>query len=264
MSNILQKICAKKLNHIKQCKITKPETELIGALQEVSPVRGFYNALKASSASGYGLIGEIKKASPSKGLIRDDFNPGGLATAYEKGGACCLSVLTDEPFFQGHNNFLMQARSSSSLPILRKDFMLDRYQITEARSLGADCILLIMAALDFATADRLEKYAFELGMDVILEVHNEEELTLALTMASPLIGINNRNLKTMTTDIATTEKLIALAPSDRLIISESGLATSNDLSRMAAAGARCFLIGESLMRQGDVERATRSLLSNPS
>lgn len=264
MTNILETICSQKLTQIAKCKSLKPETELLLEARDAMPVRGFSTALKEKSKNGYGLIGEIKKASPSKGLIRENFNPEALAIAYEKGGAACLSILTDEPFFQGHNSFLIKAKESSSLPILRKDFILDTYQVTEARVIGADCILLIMAALNDLTAKKLEEHAFELGMDVLVEVHNEEELERALSLDSVLLGINNRNLKTMVTDINMTEKLAALAPSQKLLISESGLVTRQDLSRMSAAGARCFLIGESLMLQDDVEEATRVLLSNPS
>ena len=263
MADILAKICEVKRSHVEQCKSTVPHSELKEKLPNSFAVKSFSEALKTSLKFGYGLIAEIKKASPSKGLIRKDFIPNELALSYQRGGASCLSVLTDEPFFMGRNDFLTSVREISSLPILRKDFMLDPYQITESRVLGADCILLIMAALNDDLAIELENYAFDLGMDVLIEVHDEHEMERALRLKSPLIGVNNRNLKTMKTDLATTERLAHLVPMDRILISESGLNTEADLARMANVGARCFLIGEALMRQENLEDATRSILSKP-
>ena len=263
MADILAKICEVKRSHVEQCKSTVPHSELKEKLPNNFAVKSFSEALKDSLKFGYGLIAEIKKASPSKGLIRKDFSPNELALSYQRGGASCLSVLTDEPFFMGRNDFLTSVREISSLPILRKDFMLDPYQITESRVLGADCILLIMAALNDDLAIELENYAFDLGMDVLIEVHDEHEMERALRLKSPLIGVNNRNLKTMKTDLATTERLAHLVPMDRILISESGLNTEADLARMANVGARCFLIGEALMRQENLEDATRSILSKP-
>jgi indole-3-glycerol phosphate synthase len=263
MADILAKICEVKRSHVEQCKSTVPHSELKEKLPNNFAVKSFSEALKTSLKFGYGLIAEIKKASPSKGLIRKDFSPNELALSYQRGGASCLSVLTDEPFFMGRNDFLTSVREISSLPILRKDFMLDPYQITESRVLGADCILLIMAALNDDLAIELENYVFDLGMDVLIEVHDEHEMERALRLKSPLIGVNNRNLKTMKTDLATTERLAHLVPMDRILISESGLNTEADLARMANVGARCFLIGEALMRQENLEDATRSILSKP-
>jgi len=263
MSDILAKICADKKNHIVVQKKQKSLSDLEHLITRQTPTRGFIKSLKNSVADGrYGLIAEIKKASPSKGLIREDFDPEMLAKAYAVGGASCLSVLTDIPYFQGDDAYLAVARDAVDLPVLRKDFMLDPYQIVEARSLGADCVLLIMAALGDEQAAELENTAIGLGMDVLIEVHNEQELDRALKLKSPLIGINNRNLKTLVVDIAMTEQLAALVPENRLLVSESGLSTGVDLARMSRVGARCFLIGESLMRMGNVETATAELLQS--
>lgn len=239
-----------------------PFSELEQRIAAAQPPRGFIQSLKTSVDAGrYGLIAEIKKASPSKGLIREDFNPPSLAKAYERGGASCLSVLTDEPYFQGNDHYLAEARHAVSLPVLRKDFMIDPYQIVESRALGADCILLIMAALSDDQAQELEEEAIDLEMDVLIEVHDDDELDRALKLKSPLVGVNNRNLKTLEVDIARSEAMLSRFPSDRIAVAESGLYTPDDLARMEAAGASCFLVGESLMRQEDVEAATRELLS---
>ncbi|PHS78685.1 MAG: indole-3-glycerol-phosphate synthase [Rhodospirillaceae bacterium] len=263
MSDVLDEINAYKREHIAACKEKRPMIDVQTAALKASPPRGFIKALKETVKRGrYGLIAEIKKASPSKGLIRENFNPPELAKAYEAGGAACLSVLTDMKYFQGSDFYLAQARAEVALPVLRKDFMLDPYQVIEARAMGADCILLIMASLSDTQAAELEHVAHTLGMDVLIEVHNAPELERALKLKSELIGVNNRNLKTMEIDIATTEHLARLMPKDRMMVSESGLFTKADLDRMAKVGANCFLIGESLMRQADVKTATRTILGN--
>lgn len=266
MSDILAKICADKRAHIaRQQAIHAPAAVMAAALERNrnDPPRGFAKRLERAVRAGfYGLIAEIKRASPSKGLIRADFDPAGLARAYQAGGASCLSVLTDIPYFQGEDSFLVAARAAVDLPVLRKDFMLTPYQVYEARALGADCILLIMAALEDAQAAELEALAGELGMDVLAEVHDEAELERALHLNAKLLGVNNRNLKTLEVDLAVTERLAPLVPKDRLLVAESGLYATADLERMRAVGASIFLVGESLMRQPDVTQATRALLGS--
>ena len=263
MATILDKIKAYKLEEISAAKRARPLSQVEEAARAAPHVRPFGAALRRAEQTGYGLIAEIKKASPSKGLIRADFEPPVLARAYEAGGATCLSVLTDEPSFQGKPEYLRRARAASALPCLRKDFLYDTYQVAEARACGGDCILIIMASVSDGQAAELEDAAAHWGMDALIEVHDGVELDRALRLKSPLIGINNRDLNTFVTDLATTERLAARVPDDRMVISESGLFQSSDLARMARTGARSFLIGESLMRQQDVTAATRAILADP-
>jgi indole-3-glycerol phosphate synthase len=261
MPDTLKRICKDKLAHVAARKAARPLAEVEEVVRTASPPRGFLAALSRALADGYGLIAEIKRASPSKGLIRADFDPPALARAYASGGATCLSVLTDAPYFQGQDSFLTEARDAVSLPALRKDFMLDPYQIVESRALGADCVLLIMAALEDTQARELASAAEGLGMDVLVEVHDEAELDRAIAIGARMLGINNRNLKTLKVDVSVTERLAPRVPDDRLIVCESGLKSPADLARMAKAGAHCFLVGESLMAQADVAAATRALLA---
>ncbi len=256
----LAEICATKREEVAQRKPLASLDALDALAKEQTAPRGFRASLEAKSANGFGLIAEIKKASPSKGLIRPDFHPAAHAKAYEEGGAACLSVLTDAPYFQGHDDYLKEARAACALPVLRKDFMVDPWQVAEARSIGADAILIIVAALDDALMADIEAAAIERGMDVLVEVHNEEEMERAAKLRSRLIGVNNRDLKRFKTDIANTERLVPLAPEGSLLVSESGIGGHADLLRLAKSEVRCFLVGESLMRQDDVTAATRALL----
>ncbi len=262
MTDKLAEICATTAAEVSRRKALKSLADLDRTAAEQSAPRGFEAALRRAAAGGYGLIAEIKKASPSKGLIRADFDPPAHARQYQAGGATCLSVLTDAPWFQGHEDFLIAARNACELPVIRKDFMVDPWQCAEARAIGADAILIIVAALEDGQMHEIEAAALERGMDVLVEVHNEAEMERAATLNSRLIGINNRDLKRFVTDLATTERLAPLAPEGALVVGESGINTHSDIVRLEKSGVRCFLVGESLMREADVTAATRRLLGN--
>ncbi len=261
MDNVLARIRAYKLEEIAAAKAAVPEATLRAQAADAPPPRAFAAALRAAEATGYGMIAEIKKASPSKGLIRADFEPASLARAYAEGGATCLSVLTDTPSFQGAPEYLRAARAAVSLPCLRKDFLHDPYQVIEARAWGADCILVILAAVDDAMARELADAARAFGMDALVEVHDADEMARARALGADFVGVNNRDLRSFVTDIATTERLAPMAPEGALLVAESGLGAPADLARLARAGARSFLIGESLMRADDVAAATRAILA---
>ncbi len=264
MTNKLIEICDTKRAEVAHRKAATPLSELQARAAGQTPPRGFRRALDRAAQDGFGLIAEIKKASPSKGLIRADFNPPAHAAAYQRGGAACLSVLTDAPYFQGHEDYLVTARAACSLPVLRKDFMVDPWQVLEARSIGADAILIIVAVLDDGPMAEIEAAALELGMDVLVEVHDRAEMERASRLRSRLIGVNNRDLRDFTVDFARTYELIAHAPEGCTFVAESGLSSHADLTAMAEHDVRCFLVGEALMRQADVEAATRTLLTGES
>ncbi|MDE2486583.1 MAG: indole-3-glycerol phosphate synthase TrpC [Alphaproteobacteria bacterium] len=262
MSDILSTIAAYKREEVSARKAQRPQATLEAEAQGASPPRGFRAALERAHAPGrLALIAEVKKASPSRGLIRADFDPPALARAYEAGGAACLSVLTDAPSFQGSEAFLTAARAAVALPCLRKDFLLDPWQVAESRALGADAILVILAMVDDVLAGELMSSARGLGMDALVEVHDEAELDRAAALGADLLGVNNRDLRTFVTDLAVTERLAARAPNDALLVTESGIFTAADVARLEEAGAKAMLVGESLMRQADVAAATRALLA---
>jgi len=261
MSDKLIEICDTKRKEVAARKALATIADLDARAAAQTHPRGFEAALRAKAETGYALIAEIKKASPSKGLIRSDFRPAEHAAAYERGGAACLSVLTDAPYFQGHEDFLVEARAACNLPIIRKDFMVDPWQVAEARAIGADAILIIVAALDDVLMAEIESAAIERGLDCLIEVHNEHEMERASFLKSRLIGVNNRDLRRFATDIATTERLAPQAPEGTLLVSESGINVHADLERLSSCGARTFLVGESLMRKNDIEAATRALLT---
>ena len=261
MSDKLTEICDAKRAHVAKRKAQLSDAHIQDAIAAQTATRGFIQSIEQKSSDGFALIAEIKKASPSKGLIREDFDPPSHAKAYEDGGAACLSILTDAPYFQGDDEYLIAARAATSLPCLRKDFMVDAWQVAESRSLGADAILIIMAAIDDSLAAEIEDAAIHHGMDALIEVHDEQELERALRLKSRLLGINNRNLKTFETSLSMTERLSKMVPSDRIMVSESGIFTHDDCVLLSQSGARCFLVGESLMRQEDVSAATQKLLT---
>lgn len=262
MEDVLARICDAKLKHVGKQQRIISEYTLDSIIKTVSTPRGFHAALRQKvEAQSIGLIAEVKKASPSKGIIREDFHPVDIAKAYVEGGATCISVLTDVPFFQGEDSYLVDVHSAVTLPVLRKDFMLDPYQIKESRALGADCILLIMAALSDIQARELEQVALELGMDVLVEVHDAAECERALRLKTTLLGVNNRNLKTLEVDLNTTKSLAAMVPPSYTLVCESGIYTHEDIIAMQQVGAHCFLVGESLVREWDVAAATKKLIN---